>query len=98
MNAAEQFANDYLLVVENDQDAWDDITQTARQANHAVAPLSDEIRWQWESLVNKIAEDVEEEYTGIAGLIIRQTLGTWGSAPFDIIATHVIARDLEINQ
>jgi hypothetical protein len=96
MNAAEQFANDYLLVIENDREAWDDALQSAREHDHNVVALSDDIRKQWETLVDDIALMVNDKNGEVAGLIIRQTLQGWGSTPFDLIARHIITTSEEI--
>jgi hypothetical protein len=95
MEAAEQFANDYLLVIENDQDAWDDAKAIARSYDYNLAKVSDEIRDQWENLVEQLARYTDEKYLGCASLILRQTLSGWGSTPFDLIARHIIERDKE---
>ena len=96
MMAYEQFVDDYLLVVENDQDAWTDLMITARQYEHNKILLSEELRDQWDDFIEQVATLVETKYVGVAGLMLRQIAGGWGSAPFDLIAKRIIESDKEI--
>lgn len=95
MERQDQFVEDYLLVVENDQDAWNDLIATARQYEHNKILLSEQLRDEWDDLVEQIATMVETKYVGVAGLMVRQILGGWGSAEFDKIAQTVIESDKE---
>lgn len=94
-SAIQQFADDYILVVENDREAWDEITQEARRVDYNMPQLSDSIKEQFENLVAQVIENSEEELTEFGGNVLRQLLIGWGSSTFDIIAREVIARDKE---
>jgi hypothetical protein len=93
--APQQFADDYLMVVENDREGWDEITQEARRVGYNMPKLSDSIREQYEQLASQVIENVEEDVTEFGANVLRQILLSWGSSPFDIIAREVIARDKE---
>jgi hypothetical protein len=93
--ATQQFADDYMLVIENDREGWDEITQEARRVNYNMPQLSDSIREQFEQLASQVIENSEEEVTEFGVNVLRQILLGWGSSPFDIIAREVIARDKE---
>jgi predicted nucleic acid-binding OB-fold protein len=92
---SEQFAIDYLLVVENDREAWDEVTQEARRVDYNMPQLSDSIREQFEQLASQVIENSEEELTEFGTNVLRQILLCLGSSPFDLIAREVIARDKE---
>jgi hypothetical protein len=93
--APQQFADDYMMVVENDREGWDEITQEARRVGYNMPQLSDSIREQFEQLASQVIENVEEDVTEFGANVLRQILLNWGSSPFDIIAREVIARDKE---
>jgi hypothetical protein len=93
--ASQQFADDYILVVENDREGWDEITQEARRVDYNMPALSDSIREQFEALVSQVMENVEEDVTEFGSNLLKQILNGWGASTFDIIAREVIARDKE---
>ncbi len=84
---AEQFANDWLLVAENDYDSYRDLLD---MEGDSISKISDQIREQWENLTADVVELVEENISPIAGLFIAQMLQGQGSTPFDIIARRVL--------
>lgn len=95
MDAVELFANDYLIVIENDREGWDEITQEARRVNYSIAKLSDSIRDQWEALASEVIEKIEDEVSPLGVDLMRQMLFGWGEIAFDKIAREVIERDKE---
>ena len=84
---AEQFANDWLLVAENDYDTYRSLIE---QEGDNIATISDNLREEWEQLTEQVVELVEENISPIAGLFIAQMLQGQGSTPFDIIARRVL--------
>lgn len=86
---AEQFANDWLLVAENDYQSYKDLMENANEFP-TVAGLSDSLREDWETLTAQVVELVEENISPIAGLFIAQMLQGQGSQPFDLIARRVL--------
>lgn len=84
---AEQFANDWLLVAENDYDTYRSLLE---QEGDSVAVISNNLRLEWEELAGQVVELVEENISPTAGLFIAQMLQGQGSTPFDLIARRVL--------
>lgn len=91
---ADQFANDWLLVAENDYNSYKDLLE---MEGDSVAAISDQLRENWENLTADVVELVEENISPIAGLFIAQMLQNTGSHPFDIIARRVLEMKEEAN-
>lgn len=90
---AEQFANDWLLVAENDYDTYRSLLE---QKGDSVSAISDNLREEWEQLAGQVVELVEENISPIAGLFIAQMLQGQGSRPFDLIARRVLEMKAEV--
>ena len=86
---AEQFANDWLLVAENDYNLYSALMENANEFP-TVSGLSDSLREDWEYLAGQVVELVNEHISPEAGLFIAQMLQGQGSHPFDIIARRVL--------
>lgn len=84
---AEQFAEDWQMVAENDYETYIFMTELAKDLT--VADLSDYLRNDWERLIEQVAEVVEERVSPIAALFISEQLQNPGSLPFDIIARRI---------
>jgi len=91
----QQFVDDYLLVVENDREAWDDIIQMARAENYNMPAISDIIKEGYETMVSDVIGSVREELPEAAVNLLSQMLFGWGLAEFDAIARRVIEADKE---
>ena len=85
---AEQFAEDFLLVMLNDYDAYTELINDTK-ASDSVVQLSDTLRGEWETLAEQVTELVTEQISEIAGLLIAQLLQGQGSLPFDLIAKQL---------
>ena len=84
---AEQFANNWLLVAENDYETYRELLEIE---GDNVATISDKLREEWEYLAEQVTELVEREISPTASLFIAQILQGQGSLPFDLIARRVI--------
>ena len=93
MTYAEQFANDWLLVAENDYDTYRSLLE---QEGDSMSAISDNLREEWEQLAEQVSELVEESISPIAGMFISQMLQGQGSRPFDIIARRVLEMKAEV--
>ena len=94
---AEQFAQDFLLIADNNsQEFYLELRETARNAE-GVAELSDTLRQEWEELVEQVGEVIEKQISDIARDLVMQMLAGWGSRPFDIIAKELISRNAEVS-
>jgi hypothetical protein len=85
---AEQFKQDYLLVMENDYKAYTSLMQEVSDSE-TVVELSDTLREEWEALAEQVSELVTEQVSEMAGLLIAQLLQGQGSLPFDLIAKQL---------
>lgn len=84
---ADQFAQDWLLVAENDYDTYRSLLE---MEGDNIASISDELRQEWETLAEQVVELVEEHISPIASEIIGSLIQGQGSTPFDIIARRVL--------
>jgi hypothetical protein len=85
---AQQFADDFLLVMMNDYEAYSELMNDTK-ASESVVQLSDKLREEWETLAEQVTELVTENISEIAGLLIAQLLQGQGSTPFDLIAKQL---------
>jgi hypothetical protein len=91
MNAlAEQFANDWLLVIENDQDSWNQLVDDVKEMGCDSIATTAYLREEWDVLVDQMADAVEDKVSDIGALLIRQMLLT-GDYAHQLIANHVIS-------
>ena len=85
---AEQFAQDFLLVMLNDYDAYSELMDDTKKSESMVE-LSEKLREEYETLTAQIVELVEDKVSPIASLLIAQLLQGQGSLPFDLIAKQL---------
>ena len=85
---AEQFKQDFLLVMMNDYEAYTELMTDVKHTDSLVE-LSDKLRDEWEMLAEQVTELVTEQVSEIAGLLIAQLLQGQGSLPFDLIAKQL---------
>jgi biotin synthase-related radical SAM superfamily protein len=91
---AEQFKQDFLLVMENDYEAYTELMADTK-ASDSVVQLSDTLRGEWETLAEQVTELVTEQISEIAGLLIAQIIQGQGSLPFDLIAKQLRETDTD---
>ncbi len=85
---AEQFAEDFLLVAENDFGMYSDLRQEAEGAT--VSQLSDQVRSNYEDLTEQVCQLIAKNLGSSARDLIAQILMGQGSLPFDVIARRVM--------
>ena len=85
---AEQFAEDFTLVMLNDYEAYSELMNDTRNSDSMVE-LSEKLRDEYDTLTAQIVELVEEKVSPIASLRIAQLLQGQGSLPFDLIAKQL---------
>ena len=85
---AQQFADDFLLVMMNDYEAYSELMDDTKKSE-SMAELSDKLREEYETLTAQIVELVEDKVSPIASLLIAQLLQGQGSLPFDLIAKQL---------
>jgi hypothetical protein len=82
----EQFVQDYLLVVENDQEIWDKHKEWARETDDTYA-LSVWLQEEYEEAIDDLASKVKPE---MLSLLVRQLLLGYGNDPFYDIAKYIM--------
>jgi hypothetical protein len=85
---AEQFADDFWLVMQNDYEAYTEIMAETK-ASDSLVELSELLREDWETLAEQVTQLVTENISEIAGLLIAQIIQGQGSLPFDLIAKQL---------
>lgn len=85
---AQQFANDFTLVMLNDYEAYTEL-MTDTKNSESMVELSDKLREEYETLTAQIVELVEDKVSPIASLLVAQLLQGQGSLPFDLIAKQL---------
>ena len=80
--ARQQFATDYVLVVDNDFNSYNEIMEMQNTKAGNVSGLSDELRNQFETYISEVAEREAENGHEVGSLLISQMLIGWGSAVF----------------
>jgi len=93
--ARQQFVADYTLVTDNDQEAYSEAIDIAREARGSVVQASENYREQFEDYISQVVEREREQGNTLGADLISQMLIGYGSAPFDDIARHYIDTDLE---
>jgi len=88
---AEAFANDWLLVIENDQDSWNQLVDDVKKLNYDPIATTAYLREEWDVLVDQMAGAVEDKVSDIGALLLRQMLAGYGDHAHQLIANHVIS-------
>lgn len=90
--ARDLFAEDYLLVADNDYTTNLLLTKLAKW--NSVVTLSDTIREHYEELTDRVCNLMsEKEFSEFERLLMRQLLQGWGSDAFDTIARELKGRE-----
>lgn len=100
--AVDQFVEDYLIVMDNDVEAYKGLIATAKEHKNDVWGLSQHLRNEWEEYVDQVAELATQKWgwDAPATLIIRQMLNGWGDNPWHLIAVNYLnkVKELEIHE
>ena len=85
--ASQQFAEDYLLVMMNDQDAYNEIMSQSKELE--TYELAEWLRDEYEEVMDQVSRTAEDKISEISSLLVRQLLLGWGIEPFIIIAREI---------
>jgi hypothetical protein len=88
---AETFANDWLMVIENDHDSWNQLVDDVKSMDCEPIATTAYLREEWDVLVNQMATLVEDKVSEVGALLLRQMLAGQGDYPHQLIANHVIS-------
>ena len=89
-SSTEQFAEDYILVTENDSDSYHEIMDMNELKTENMSALSDRLRDEFETYISQVVERERENGHETGALLISQMLIGWGATTFDKIARHYI--------
>ena len=92
---AEQFATDWLLVIENDHDSYNQLVDDVKSMDCNVISVTAYLREEWDVLIDQMETQVSK-ISDVACLLLRQML-VMGDRPFELIARYVIERIKENN-
>jgi hypothetical protein len=90
-----QFVADYTLITDNDQEAYREALDIAREASGSVVKASEKFKEQFEDYISQVVEREREQGNTTGADLISQMLIGFGSGAFDDIARHYIDTDLE---
>lgn len=85
-----QFAEDYIMVVDNDFNAYTEIMDKQNTKAGNMSGLSDELREEFETYISQVVEREKENGHEVGALLISQMLIGWGASSFDLIAKHYL--------
>ncbi len=85
-----QFADDYVMVVDNDFNAYTEIMEKQNTKAGNMSGLSDELREEFETYISQVVEREKENGHEVGALLISQMLIGWGASSFDLIAKHYL--------
>ena len=91
--ARERFIEDYTLVVDNDQEAYNEVKETvAKYSNkeYSTGEIAIALQNQFEAMVSEVAYNATESHSEVAGNLISQMLQGWGTDTWYKIATHYV--------
>lgn len=93
-NAVEQFVNDFTLVVDNDQEAYNEARETVASYNWP-SDAGEALRDQYEDAIGSALDLLRNsgEVEDVTVLLMSQLLQGWGSEPFYAIAKHYMEKE-----
>jgi len=91
----EQFVTDYLLVTDNNANAYHQHMELVEESGRSVVTMSDILRHKYESRISLVIESARHNRGDYTADLLSQLLNGWGSAVFDDIARHYIGLKTE---
>ena len=91
-SALTQFIDDYMLVIENDQDAWEWHKSVASNNNNDVFAIADVLRDEHESQISQTLDQIDPSHDKWQVNIMREMLLGWGVTPYEHLAREILAR------
>lgn len=89
--AQDQFVEDFLLVTDNEREAYDEAMEIAKSGDMVL--ISGKMQEQFEGYISEVAQREREAGHEVGALLISQLLLNWGSDTFDRIARHYMDKD-----
>jgi hypothetical protein len=91
----EQFVTDYLLVTDNNEKAYNQHMELARETEGIVSALSTILRHTYENRMWQVIESARHHKGDYTADLLSQLLNGWGNDAFDDIARHYIGLKTE---
>lgn len=92
MSRDQQFVDDYLIVIENDNHAWSHHHAIVTEQNYDVHGIADVLRDEFELNISKLLNKLDPSHNDYTVNIIREMLFGWGVTPYENIARELIHR------
>lgn len=89
---SQQFVDDYLLVVENDQNAWLHHASIVKEENNVIWHVADRMNDEFLNFVSDLLDTKDPSHNDFRVNILREILLGWGTEPFENIAREIITR------
>lgn len=90
--AQEKFVRDYLLVIDNDREAYKEVLEVVEKHDGEVFAISSELKEAFEEYISQVAEREREDGRQVGGDLIAQLLAEFGSEVFEEIARHYVKK------
>lgn len=92
--AIEQFAQDYTLIIDNNQEAYNEARECASTHTHPHE-VSDCMREQYEEVIESALDVLRSsgEVQEVVVDLMAQLLNGWGEGAFGIIARHYMEKE-----
>lgn len=96
MEQEKQFAQDYLMVMENNDEAsYAELIERADNFATSAYQLASELKSEWEHLCQQVYDLVRIQISPIAGELVNEVLNNQGVEAFMIIARDLIQQHNE---
>lgn len=92
MRTGQGFADDYMIVIENDQDGWHHHLNIANEEDKDIFALADRLRDEFELFASNLFDKADPTHNDFRVNILREMLLGWGCNPYEIIAREIVAR------
>lgn len=89
--SSQQFVDDYMIVIENDQDAWEYHKSVVNDSDNVFA-VADVLRDGFEEYVSQVLDKIDPSHNAWQANVMRQMLLGWGMVPYENLAREVTAR------
>jgi cell fate regulator YaaT (PSP1 superfamily) len=90
--AQEKFVKDYLLVIDNDREAYKEVLEVVEKHDGEVFAISSELKEAFEEYISQAAEREREDGRQLGGDLIAQLLTGFGTYAFEDIARHYVRK------
>jgi hypothetical protein len=87
----QQFLDDYMIVIENDESAWE-YHKSVINDNDNVSAVADVLRDEFEEYVGQSLDKIDPSHNAWQVNVMREMLLGWGVTPYEHLAREIVAR------